>query len=98
MFGRVTEITGSPDRVDDAIRQLREQVVPAVREMPGAKGFVAFVDRESGRTFGISLWESREAMEQTRDRAASLRSGAAQASGGEIAGVTEYEMVLDERF
>jgi hypothetical protein len=98
LFGRVTEIEGSPEQVDSMLDHLRSTVIPGVRQMGGSKGFIALVDRESGKAMGISLWESRDAMAEARDRASQLRSDSAQAAGGDVAGVRELEIAIDERF
>lgn len=97
MFGRATEIKGSPEKVEEGIKRLRDHVLPAIKEA-GSAGFLAFADRESGRLLGISLWSSREAMDEARERVANLRGDVASTVGGEVGGVTEYEVVLDERF
>ena len=98
LFGRVTEIKGSPERVDEMLEHLRGAVIPGVRAMDGSKGFIALVDRDSGQAMGISLWESREAMVEARNRAARLRDESAQSAGGDVAGVAEYELAIEERF
>lgn len=98
MYGRITEIEGSPERIDEATRHLTEVTIPRFRDLPGAKGFIAFADREGGRMIGISLWESQEAMAGARDQAQQLRTQSAEEAGGQIVNVTECEVVFDERF
>jgi hypothetical protein len=98
MFGRATEIQGSPEQIEEGLRHLREQTIPALRDFEGARGFIGFLNRESGKIIGVSLWENEEAMIQARDRASRLRSASAQAAGGQITDVTEYEVVVDQRF
>ncbi|HEX2700471.1 MAG TPA: hypothetical protein VHM89_09755 [Acidimicrobiales bacterium] len=98
LFGRLTEIEGSAEQVDAMLDHLRGSVIPGVKEMAGSKGFITLVDRDSGKAIGISLWENREAMVEARNRASQLRSDSAQAAGGDVAGVGEYEIAIDERF
>ncbi|HEX2090012.1 MAG TPA: hypothetical protein VHI54_08845 [Actinomycetota bacterium] len=98
LFGRATEIQSSPQQIEEGLRHLRDETMPALREFEGAKGFIAFGNRETGKLIGISLWESQDAMVKARDRASQLRSAGAQAAGGQITDVTEYEVMLDERF
>lgn len=97
-FGRVTEIDGSPEQVDAMLDHVRDSVIPGVKEMAGSKGFITLVNRDSGKAIGISLWESRDAMVDARPRASQLRSDSAQAGGGDVSDVSEYEIVIDERF
>ncbi len=96
MYARVTTLEGPPDRMDDAARHVREQVVPQLQQMDGFKGFVAFGDRQSGRLLGVAFWESEEALRATEDAVSDVRSGAAEAAGGTVAGVEQYEVIVFE--
>ncbi len=40
----------SPDKVDDAVRQFEDRVIPRFREISGYKGFTLLVNRENGKT------------------------------------------------
>ena len=96
MYARVSTIEGSPDKVDDATRQTQEQTLPQLRQMEGFKGFVALGDRQSGKMIGVSFWESEEALRATDEAASSVRSGAAEAADGVVAGVEHYEVLVNE--
>jgi len=50
----------SPDKVDDAVSQFEDGVIPRFREISGYKGFTLLVNRENGKTLGISFWESED--------------------------------------
>jgi hypothetical protein len=45
---------------------------------------------------GVSFWESEEALRATDEAASSVRSGAAEAADGTVAGVEEYEVFVNE--
>jgi heme-degrading monooxygenase HmoA len=96
MFARVSTLQGSPERVEDGIRAVREQVLPAARQMDGFKGLLAMVDRSSGKMVGITLWDSEEALQASEEAANQLRDSSAQAGGAQIAGVERFEVVVDE--
>ena len=96
MYARVSTIEGSPDKVDDVTRQTQEQTLPQLRQMEGFQGFVALGDRQSGKMIGVSFWESEEALRATDEAASSVRSGAAEAADGIVAGVEEYEVLVNE--
>jgi len=64
--------------------------------MDGFKGLIALGDRQSGKTLGITLWESEEAMRASEEAANLMRSESAEASGEQIAGVERYEVGLFE--
>jgi heme-degrading monooxygenase HmoA len=82
--------------MDDATRVLQEQVLPQLQQMDGFKGFIALRDRGSGRLRGVAFWESEEALRATDEAAAHIRSGVAEATGGTVASVENYEVVAFE--
>ncbi len=94
MFARVSNYQGSPNQVDEGIRTVREQILPRAAEIDGYKGAYFLVDRQSGRSVSITLWESEEAMRASEEAANQLRSESAQASGGEILSVERYEVAI----
>jgi hypothetical protein len=57
MYARVTTIQISPYRLDEAIGVLREQVVPVIQQQHGFKGYLMLVDRGTGNSINITLWE-----------------------------------------
>ena len=96
MHARVSIFEGSPDEIDEGLRQAREQVLPRARQMDGFKGLIALGDRQSGKTLGITFWESEEAMRTSEEAANRLREESAEAGGGTVAGVERYEVGLFE--
>jgi len=96
MHARVTTIEGLPDRMDDAARHVQEQTLPQLRKMDGFKGFVTLADRQSGKVLGVAFWESEEALRATEVEVSGVRSGAAEAAGGTVAGVEQYEVIAFE--
>ena len=96
MHARVTTLEVASDRFDDATRYTQEQVLPQLRQMDGFKGFITLGDRDSGRVFGVGLWESEEALHATDDAASQIRSGVAEASGATIASVENCEVSVFE--
>ena len=64
--------------------------------MEGFEGFVALGDRQSGKLLGVAFWESEEALRATEEAVSSVRSGAAGASDGTVAGVEQYEVLVYE--
>jgi heme-degrading monooxygenase HmoA len=97
VHARVSIFEGAnPDQVDEMLRQAQEQVLPSARQMDGFKGLIALGDRQSGKTLGITFWESEEAMRASEEAANRMRSETAEASGEQIAGVERYEVGLFE--
>jgi heme-degrading monooxygenase HmoA len=96
MHARVTTLEVPPDRMDDATRHVREQVLPRLSQMEGFKGFVALGSRQSGKLQGVAFWESEEALRATDGAVVPIREGAAEAAGGTVAGVEEFEVHVFE--
>ena len=92
MLARVTTVEGPPERMDDATRFVWEQLLPQLRQLDGFKGFLALGNRQSGKVLGVALWESEEALRAT-DEAAARISGGAEAAGGTVASVENYEVI-----
>ena len=96
MHARLTTLLGVPDKVDAAVQQVRESVLPALREQDGWKGFTVLADRSSGRMLGISFWESEEAMTASEAAVSRAREEAAEAGGADDPEVAHFEVVVDE--
>src|SRR3712207_5349386 len=87
-------VEGPPEQVNELGRIAAEWVAPSLTEMEGFRGILALADRQSGKVELVTLWESEEAMHQSEEVAEQLRAGTARATGGEIAEVERYEVVL----
>ena len=48
-------------QIDDLIGTIRDRI-RAGEELPGAKGFLMLIDREGGKSLGITIFESEEAI------------------------------------
>ncbi len=94
MFARVWTFTGTSDELDEAIRQVRENVLPSVEQLDGYKGAYFLVDRQNGKSLSVTLWESEEVMRASEEAVNSLRSELADALGTQMVGVERYEVAL----
>jgi heme-degrading monooxygenase HmoA len=92
VYARVSALEGPPELMDESLRLAREVVLPQGRLMEGFKGMIVLGDRHSGKTLGITLWESEEAMRTSEEAAKRLREESAQAGGDTIASVERYEV------
>ncbi len=93
MFARATTIRGSADRAEAAVEQYRE-ALERFRQIPGNRGAFLLIDREKASGIGVTLWESEQAMIDSREQADRLREQAAEQAGGQIASVEEYEVAV----
>ncbi len=96
MHARVTTLEVPPDRMDDATRHVQEQVLPRLSQMEGFKGFIALGSRQSGKLQGVAFWESEQALRATDEAVVPVREGAAEAAGGTVASVEEFEVSVFE--
>jgi heme-degrading monooxygenase HmoA len=96
VYARVSTLEGPPELMDEGLRQAREVVLPQGRLMDGFKGMIALGDRHSGKTVGITFWESEEAMRASEEAANRLREESAEAGGDTIVSVERYEVGLFE--
>ena len=94
MHVRLTTVEAPPDRMDDATRHLQEQVLPQLQQLDGFEGLIALRDRASGRVRAVAFWESEEALRASDEAAARIRGGVTEATGGTVASVENYEVVV----
>jgi heme-degrading monooxygenase HmoA len=92
MHARLTTIEGAPDKLDEATRHLQEQALPQLQKMDGFKGFVALGDRNSGKMIALAFWENEDALRATEQEVSGVRSEAADAFGGTVVSVEEFEV------
>lgn len=96
MYARMSTLEGSPEHIDEGLRQVRENVLPQLKQQEGFEGMVALADRKTGKTLGITFWESEEALKASEEAADRLRKDSAEAMSDTIAGVERYEVGLFE--
>jgi heme-degrading monooxygenase HmoA len=72
-----------------------EQALPAAKALAGFKGMLMLVDRNSGKSMAVTLWDSEEAMRASEEAANTIRSDVADATGEQIVGVERYEVAID---
>lgn len=78
MFARVTTVQGSPNRMDEGICYFQEQVVPTVEALDGFQGAYLMINRKSGKTVRITLWETEEAQQASAAVVAQIRREGAE--------------------
>ncbi len=94
---RLSLLEGPAEKLDEATRYAQENVLPRARQLPGWKGVLSLIDRESGRGSLITFWESAEAMDSSEAQGDQLRRQSAEASGGTIRAVERYDVVFSRR-
>ncbi|MFZ0040459.1 MAG: hypothetical protein WAK93_04070 [Solirubrobacteraceae bacterium] len=97
MHARSAVVELSPDKIDDAIRQFEADVLPRYREISGYKGFTMLVNRESGKAFGVSFWESPDGIKESDELGVKARDDLAATGGGSAQPREVWEVVLDDQ-
>jgi quinol monooxygenase YgiN len=96
MYARSTTIRGNPQRVDDGITYVRNEVLPVMRHMDGFVGLSMLADREAGRCIMTSAWEDRRAMRSSAGQVHQMRVQMTGMFGGEPE-VQEWEIAVMHR-
>jgi heme-degrading monooxygenase HmoA len=95
MFARVSTIWGKPDQVEAGISHYREQTVPAARKMAGFKGAYLLVDRKSGKSMGITFWDTEKNLQASAAAADKLRAQASKIiDASNLPAVEIYEVAV----
>ena len=96
MYARVSTYEGSVEDYDRGIDKVKSDLVPRVRSLPGSAGVLFMVDRSTGQSLSIALYDSQEALDNTREQAENVRSQAAEGIGSQVTRVVEYEVGIAE--
>ncbi|MGK5112010.1 MULTISPECIES: antibiotic biosynthesis monooxygenase [unclassified Geodermatophilus] len=91
---RVTWVRADPGKVDQMLDTYRTRLMPRIQDMDGFCSLSMLVDRDSGRGVGTAVFESRAAVEQSREHARSVREEAVNVAGVDILDVAEMDVVL----
>lgn len=97
MYARVSIIEAPADKLDEGTTRIREEIVPVLRQLSGSQGIITLVDRTTGKSLNITLWDTEEDLRASEERANQLRKQAAETVGatGEPQ-VERYEVALYE--
>jgi quinol monooxygenase YgiN len=96
MYARSTTVHGNPQSVDDAIGYLRDEVMPAVRDVDGCIGLSMLCDRDSGRCIATTAWRDEEAMHNSEHEFYEMRRRFGEIAGGRPE-VQEWEIAVLHR-
>jgi len=96
MYARSTTIRGNPQRVEECIAYMRDEVMPAMQQMDGFVGISMLVDRESGRCIMTSAWADEASMRASADSVTPMRQRMVDMLGGEPE-VQEWEIAVLHR-
>ena len=94
---RSTTIMAQPDRIDDGIALINDELMPMMTAIDGYLGVSLLVDRSSGRCIATSSWESDEAMRASGAQVQPVRQRLVDTLGGAITEVQEWQIAILHR-
>ncbi len=65
-----------------------------VEQIPGFCSSSLLVDRSTGRVVGTFAYDSRDALDGSRERAQALRTATSQELGAQVEDVREFELAI----
>jgi len=97
MHLRINEVTVSPARVDELGDVLSNKALPVIREQKGSQGLLCAADRTTGNCTIVSLWDSKQSLDESEKAIASIRSATVDALDAKLNSITIAEMLREVR-
>jgi heme-degrading monooxygenase HmoA len=95
-YARVTTVQGDPAHASEAISNFKETILPAIQKLPGARTAYFFVNRQSGKTFAGSIWDTEHDLQKSESSIGTLRADAVKKFGGHDAKIEAFEIYFTE--
>jgi heme-degrading monooxygenase HmoA len=80
-FVRMVTVNGDPEKLDAAIVQIRNHVLPLVKTLKGYRATIAAVDRQTGRLTASTVWDTKADLDASESKIAGPRAEVAKAAG-----------------
>jgi heme-degrading monooxygenase HmoA len=96
VYARSSTVRGLPERVDEGIAMVRDEVLPTLQSWEGFNGLSMLVDRESGGAIVTSAWADEAALRASAEQVGKLRDRFAEHFGAR-AEVREWEIAVLHR-
>jgi heme-degrading monooxygenase HmoA len=96
VFVRVTTVQGDPAQVDKAISNFKETIVPSIKKQSGARTALFFVNRQTGKTFAGSVWDTEQDLQKSEASISALRADAVKKFGGHDPKTEAFEIYFTE--
>ena len=97
MHARLISFSGAdPEKREDAVKTIRETVIPTLRGYDGFSGYIALYDEQNSRAKAILLWDSAEAADAAEVELVERRRQIAGAIGLTLESADLYEVAVME--
>jgi hypothetical protein len=93
-WSRTTETHAPPERMEENILLFTTELLPAIREIPGANTVGLLVNRRNGHAVSSVTYDSKEALDASRERAGRLRVESVVRLGAKVMNVMELEVAI----
>jgi hypothetical protein len=98
MYARVAFFEDhDPGQIDELLRRLDERSRQHAEVLPESRAFLAFVDREAGKSIGITFFETHEAIEASEEALAAFPRTYPESLQGRRVAVEVYEVGVADR-
>jgi hypothetical protein len=91
---RFTSFEGPPESIEEGFRTFRDDLADWFRDATGFRGWLALLDAPDGRSIGITLWASSQALEDEVASGATLRNEVAAGLQTSVTDVGRYDLVM----
>ena len=98
MYGRVLRLKNDPARIDEAISQWTQHILPLIKKQKGFAGVSVMGNRKTGDGFSVAYWETEQAMKDAKPQVRPEADKVMAGFGGSIVEEDECEVVVQERF
>ena len=93
MQARISTIEGNAAKIDDAVKIINEQIIPALKGLQGFTAVNFLADRSAGKLVAVGFYADEAALEGSVEAVGPMRNEVADAMGGTVVGVESYELV-----
>jgi hypothetical protein len=91
---RFTTFEGPPESIEEGFRTFRDDLVDWFRDATGFRGWLALLDAPNGRSIGITLWATEQALADETASGATLRNEVAAGLQTKVTSAQRYDLVM----
>lgn len=73
-FIRAVSGSGDPDKLDAGVNFARTKALPILKALKGYRAFIVAIDRQTGRVFTSSVWDTKADLEASESKIAAARA------------------------
>jgi len=96
VWARVTTVQGDSAQADKSIVNFKETIVPAIRKQSGARTAFFFLNRQIGKTFAGSVWDTEQDLKKSEAPIGALRAESVKKFGGHDPKTEAFEIYFTE--